>query len=340
MFLNHNLIIGQKWNSVFTLLTALTLSFSGCKTDDATPPPAQTITQLINANSRFTLLKAALAKAGLDVTLGAAGTYTLFAPTDDAFKAFGFSSEAVINSATPALLQSVLQYHVLGTKLETSAMPTATNTPQPTQFLTNPVYITKAASTSATTISVNGARLIQGQDAMNVQASNGVIHAIDRILLPPAFGNIPTTIAQVPTILALLSPTSGFSFKLLQQAVTRAGIGGALTAAGPLTVFAPTDNAFRAAMLDSAAIANTPVATLTTVLSYHVLNNSRAYTPTLTSGASLTTLQGGSITVGTSTTAVTVTGKGNGTTASTVTGPDITASNGVIHIIDRLLLPQ
>lgn len=343
MSFKNNLSTGRTWSLPFTLLTALAVSFSSCKTEESTPPPPQTITQQINASSKFTLLKAALTKAGLDVTLGAAGTYTVFAPTDDAFKAFGLASETALALAPVDLLRSVLQYHVLGTKLETSAMPTATNTAQQTLLATLPLYITKTASASGTStgaISVNGAHLILGQGATDVQASNGVIHSIDRILLPPLYGDIPKTIAQIPTIYALLAPTAGISFKLLQQAVTRAGttVGGALSAAGPITVFAPTDNAFKASGFDSTKIANTPAAMLATVLSYHVVNG-RLYTPTLTNGSSLTTAAG-TITVATSATATTVTGKGNGTTASNVVGPDVTATNGVIQIIDRLLLPQ
>ena len=341
MFLNHNLPAGRKWSLLFTLFIGLTLSFSACKKQDTATPTVPTISEQLNGSSNFTLLKAALKQAGLDATLGAAGTYTLFAPTDDAFKAFGLSSEAVIKLAPANLVQSVFQYHLIGTKLEPSAIPVASNTAQQTLFPLGSVYLTKpvaitTSGTSTTTVAVNGAHVL----AAGTEASNGIIYPIDRILLPPVYGDIPTTIKNIPTIFALLAPSAGVTFNLLQQAVTRAGIGGALTATGPLTVFAPTDAAFKAVGYDSVAIAKMPVANLTAVLSYHVLNNSRVYTPTLTNGSSLTTLQGGTITVGTSTTATTVTGKGNGTSASNIIGPDVTASNGVIQIIDRLLLPQ
>ena len=340
MSYNHNLIAGRTCSIPAVLLIALLFSFSACKTDDSPIQPPATITEQINTGSKFTLLKAALKQAGLDVTLGATGAYTLFAPTDDAFRAFGLTSDLVIAAASPDLVKSVMQYHVLGTKVESSAIPTATNTAQQTLFPLGSVYLTKpvavtTATGSTTTVAVNGARVLDN----GTQASNGIIYPIDRILLPPAYGNIPNTLASIPTIYALLAPSAGISFKLLQQAVTKAGIGGPLTATGPLTVFAPTDNAFRASGYDSAAIARAPAATLATVLGYHVVN-SRTYTPTLTNAASLTTLQGGTITVGVSTTAVTVTGKGNGTTASNIIGPDVTATNGVIQIIDRLLLPQ
>ncbi|GAB4022533.1 fasciclin domain-containing protein [Spirosoma koreense] len=349
MFLNHNLPAGQKWGWMLTVLTGLTLAFNACKKEDSTPPTVQTITDQINGGSNFTLLKAALSQAGLSGALGSAGTYTLLAPTDDAFKAFGLTSEAIIKLAPVDLVKSVIQYHVLPTKLDASTIPAAANTAQQTLFagvagpssvyFTKPVAVT-ASGVSTTAITVNGAHILQA----NQQASNGIIHVIDRILLPPIYGSIPTTIAQIPTVYALLAPTAGVSFKLLQQAVTRAGAttASSLSATGPLTVFAPTDNAFKASGFDSTKIANTPAATLATVLGYHVVPG-RIYTPTLTNGASLSTAAGaaaGTLTIGTSATAVTVTGKGNGTSASNIVGPDVTASNGVIQIIDRLLLPQ
>ena len=338
MAVKQNPPASRKATLLLALCTVLALSFSACKKEDNPVMQPQTIAEQINGNANFTLLKAALTQAGID--LSAAGPYTLLAPTNAAFQAFGLTNETVIKLAPADLVRSVLAYHVIGSKVETSAIPAIPNTAIPTSLSSTVVFVTKGVSTSSTsttTISVNGARLIPG--STDVQASNGVIHTIDRILLPPLYGNIPNTINQIPQIYALLAPTAGISFRLLQQAVTRAGIGGALTAAGPLTVFAPTDNAFRAAGFDSVAIANAPVATLASVLSYHVLNNTRAYTPTLTNGSSLSTLQGGTITANVSTTAVTVTGRGNGTNASTIIGPDVTATNGVIHIIDRLLTP-
>ncbi|CAN5654794.1 hypothetical protein BH09BAC4_BH09BAC4_24140 [soil metagenome] len=339
MQLNSILPAGRKVGFLLATLTALTLSFSSCKKEDNPPTVAPTITETINQGSQFTLLKLALVKAGLDATLGAAGSYTLFAPTDDAFKLFGYGDAAAINAAPAVLLKTVLQYHVLGTKLTSATIPAAINTPQLTQASGASVYISKVTSTSSTTaISVNGAHVIQAGGAggqTEFQASNGTVFAIDRILLPPVLGDIVATIQGIPTLL----PNPLFSFKLLNQAVTKAGIGGALTAAGPLTVFAPTDNAFKASGFDSTAIAKATVAQLTSVLSYHVLNNSRTYTPLITSGSSLTTLQGGTITTAVSTSAVAVTGRGNGTLPSIIIGPDVSASNGVIQVIDRLLLP-
>ncbi|QMW03794.1 fasciclin domain-containing protein [Spirosoma foliorum] len=326
---------GRSWGLLLTLFTALTLSFTACKKQDDTTPALSTITEIINNGSKFTLLKAALVKAGLDGTLSQAGTYTVFAPTDDAFKLFGYGDVAAINAAPVDILKAVLQYHVLPTRIESSAIPLAVNTAQQTLLSNAVLYTSKVSSStstssSSTTLSVNGAHILQADGL----ASNGVIYAIDRVLLPPLFGNVAATIQSIP----LLLPTA--SFKLLQAAVLKAGTQTAatLTATGPITVFAPTDAAFKAMGYDSAKIATAPAGALANVLSYHVLN-SRTYTPLITNGSSLSTLQGGTITAGISTTALTVTGRGNANTASNITGPDITATNGVVHIIDRLLIP-
>lgn len=325
----------RSWSLLLTLLTALTLSFSACKNQDETTPTLSTITEIINTGSKFTLLKAALVRTGLDGTLNQPGTYTLFAPTDDAFKLFGYGDVATVSAAPVETLKAVLQYHVLGTRLESSAIPVAVNTAQQTLIPNAVLYTSKVSSgtsttSSSTTLSINGAHVLQADG----QASNGVIYAIDRILLPPVFGNVVVTIQNI----SLLFPTA--TFKLLQAAVTKAGTqtAGVLTGTGPITVFAPTDAAFKAVGYDSATIAKAPAGVLANILSYHVLN-SRTYTPLITNGSSLTTLQGGTLTAGISTTALTVTGRGNSNTASNITVPDITATNGVVHIIDRLLIP-
>lgn len=323
---------GRSWSLLLTLVTVLTLSFSSCKPDETTPT-LSTITELINTGSKFTLLKAALVRTGLDGTLSQPGTYTVFAPTDDAFKRFGYGDVATVSAAPVETMRAILQYHVLGTRLESSAIPVAINTAQQTLVPNAPLYTSKISSgtstaASSTTLSINGAHVLQADG----QASNGVVYAIDRILLPPVLGNVVTTIQNS----SLLFPT--VSFKLLQAAVTKAGVGAVLTGPGPITVFAPTDAAFKAVGYDSATIAKAPVGVLTNILSYHVLN-SRTYTPLISNGSSLTTLQGGTITAGISTTALTVTGQGNSNTASNIIGPDISATNGVVHIIDRLLIP-
>jgi uncharacterized surface protein with fasciclin (FAS1) repeats len=327
MFSNFSKINRRFSGLLAASFLALAVTLTSCKDEEnpITTPTPQTIAQLVTSNSQFTLLSAAVARAGLGTTLSGAGPFTVFAPSDAAFRAAGFADAAAFNAVPVATLSNILLYHVVSGSVASSAIP-AGQTAQATALTTNgTAYITKASSTSGTGVSVNGARVVQA----DVQASNGVIHVIDKVLMPPV-GDI-LAVAQSDTTLTYLV-----------AAALRGGtaVTGALSGTTPLTVFAPTNAAFRAAGFPTiAAINAAPVATLTNILTYHVVPGVRAYSPTLTNGASITTFQTGAVTVGVTSTGVTILGKGNGTNASNVTTADVTATNGVVHKIDRVLLP-
>jgi len=326
---------GRRTLGLLTLsLFAFALTFTACKDEEnpITVPTGQTITQFVAGNN-FSLLNAAVTKAGLATTLSGTGPFTLFAPTDDAFRAAGFADAAAVNAAADTTLRRILLYHVVSGSLPASAIPTS-QTALPTSLSANgTVYVSKAASTSGTGVSVNGARVVQADG----QATNGIVHAIDQVLMPPA-GNI-LQIAQRDTSLSLLTAAA-----LRGGALVTGALSGTATA---LTVLAPTNAAFRAAGFPTVAAINlAPEATLTAVLTNHVIANARAYSPTLTNGP-ITTFGGGAVTatVGTGS-SVTLLSRGNGTNVSnvlanspTARNRDISATNGVIHKIDRVLLP-
>lgn len=301
------------------LASAMLLTLSSCNNDDDDAQPAQqNITDLVVSNSDFSLLEAAVIRAGLADALRS-GTLTVFAPTNAAFQAAGFANEAAINAAPVATLQAVLQYHVVGQRLGASDIATAANTEVKT-LSNGTLYVTK----NDAGVSVNGARVTQA----DLAAANGVIHVIDKVLMPAT-----QTIVQI----AQGNP----NLSLLVAAVTRAGapVANALSAAGPLTVLAPTNAAFQAAgFADAAAINAAPVQTLTNILTYHVIP-ARAFSTNLTNGASLTTAQGGQLRANVSTSAVSFLGTGNNNQAANVVNANILATNGVIHVIDRVLLP-
>ncbi|QHW00688.1 fasciclin domain-containing protein [Spirosoma endbachense] len=330
---------GRKWGLLSALLVALIFTFSACKKNDDNTPTVPTIYDLINngngTTNQFTLFKKAITRANLAGALRQPGTYTVFAPTDAAFKLLGpaYADTVAINNIPIVQLTAVLQYHILSTKTESAAIPTALLTPVPTLGGSS-LYLSKVASTSGTSssISANGARIVLADQ----QASNGVVHVIDRVLVPPILGDLVGTIQAIPG----LFPTVSFTF--LQAAVAKVGAASSLTGTTPLTVFAPTDAAFTAAIPTIKTVADInalPVATLGQILQYHIVPG-RVFTPLISSGSSLTTAQTGTITYAASTTAITVTGKGNGGTASNIIFPDIPATNGVINVVDRLLLPQ
>lgn len=313
------------------LLLGFGAAFTACKDDNENPDtisPLSNITDLVTAGDQFTLLEAAVVKAGLATTLSGTGPFTVFAPTDAAFRATPYNTVEAINAADANTLRNILLYHVVSGNFPAASLPTS-QTALPTSLSVNgTAYVSKAASTSGTTgtnVSINGARVVQA----DVQASNGTVHVIDKVLLPPA-GNI----LQV----ALADPT----LSLLAVAAARGGtaVTGALSGTTALTVFAPTDAAFQATPYSTTALINAaPVEVLTAILTNHVVANARAFSPTIVGGP-ISTFGGGSVTatIGSSN-AITLLSRGNGTNVSNVTTPDITATNGVIHKIDRVLLP-
>lgn len=297
--------------------------FMGACTDkevDKRPTP-QTITDVVLANNDFSILRAAVQHAGLADALRG-GTLTVFAPNNAAFQASGFADAAAVTALPAATVKSVLQYHVLGSTVTASQIAVGTNTAVPTLGGMN-VYISKPTASSG--VSVNNARVTTA----DVQAANGVIHIIDRVMMPPT-----------QNLLDVAKGNPNFTY--LVAAATRAAssnpvIVAALTSStDAYTVFAPTNDAFIAAGFPTiAAIQAADAATLAAVILYHVVPG-RAFSPILTNGA-VKTAGGGNVTVDVSN-GVTVKGKTN-TQASKVVMADILATNGVVHVIDRVLLP-
>ena len=319
----------QPISRLLTSLLVFTLTFTGCqnKANEIALPVPRTIPELLSSNGKFTLLSAALNRAGLATTLAGAGPFTLFAPTDDAFRAAGFADAAAINAAPVATLTNILQYHLINGSVAGSAIATG-QTAQATALATNgTVYLSKAASTmGGVGLSINEGRVVQA----DVLASNGMVHVINRVLMPP-MGNI-LAVAQADT-----------SLSLLVALINRAGpdIIKTLSGPGPITVFAPTNMALRLdGISDTTAIKQAQVTAITSILTNHVIPGVRAYSPTLLNGTAITTAGGGSLTITTGTgNAVGIKSRGNGTVIPKVIAPGITVTNGVINKIDRVLLP-
>jgi uncharacterized surface protein with fasciclin (FAS1) repeats len=232
-----------------------------------------------------------------------------------------------IPAGSPSIttLRNILLYHVLAGRKTAADFPVGTSA-QPTQkpaLATGVNDNTVYASKVGTTISLNVTTRVVTAD---VAASNGIIHAIDRVLAPPT-----STIAGIVTASAAASPAR---FTLLLQALQRPAAVALLTAAAApgsnLTVFAPTDAAFQAllAQLGLTALNQVPDATLVAVLQLHVVS-SRAFSSDLAEGQVVMALGG----------PVTVSGAGNGINNANVITANILATNGVVHVIDRVLLP-
>jgi len=312
--------------SKLTLATAvLATTLAGCggdDDDDHMPVATQGNIAEVAKEKGFNALLAAVSKANIGATLTApAAQLTVFAPTDKAFedlaRSLGYTdATAMVNALPASALQSILSYHVLATRKPAADLRSG----GPTQATTytyanmpatlaidaaNGVKLTDAALTSATVVTAD------------VPASNGVVHAIDKVLVPPGVLNI-VQMAQVNPI-----------FGSLVTAVVAADLQGTLAGAGPFTVFAPTNAAF------AAAPQNLSVPQLRTVLTYHVLNG-QVLSAQIPFGTPVPTVAGQTIafTAGTpptirDTTAI----------AAKLVAVDVRASNGVIHVIDKVLIP-
>ncbi len=309
--------------STFAIALSVPVLITGCDKDD--DPVNNTITDVVVGNASFTTLEAAVVKAGLQTTLSGTGPFTVFAPDDAAFTASGITS-TVLNSLTPAQVSGILLYHTLGAKVTAADVPAGPNA-KVTTASGDSVFVTK----NANGVFINGIKV----NTADVAADNGVIHVIGRVLNPPVGNIVETAVAS--------------GLDSLVKAVTRATTapGGDPTLAGTLstarlTVFAPTNAAFTQLLgaLSLTDINQIPVGTLLAVLRYHVVGG-RAFSSDLTNG-SLPMLAGGNTTTNlTNGTGggPSIQGNGNGGNRSNITATNIVCRNGVVHLIDRVLLP-
>jgi len=294
---------------------------AGCKKESKPQPPVQgsTITDIVSSNASFSLLKTAVIKAGLATTLSSTGPFTVFAPSDTAFNGSGVGS-SVIGALSGDKLKSILLYHTIPSKILAKDVPAGPNAKVVTAG-GDSVFVTK----NGAGVFVNGVPVTQA----DILASNGVVHAVARVLMPPV-GNLVQSV-QADT-----------SLTYLVAAVLRASQGSAdlatiLSSGGIFTVFAPTNNAFRTAgfaTTDAINAANPD--DLAAILTYHAISG-RIFSSDLTEGAQPVTVNGSKLTISLSGGA-TVKGISN-STGSNITAANIVASNGVIHKIDQVLLP-
>ena len=270
----------------------------------------------------FTALLAAASKAGLAAPLAdSSSQLTVFAPTNAAFNnlaiALGFADASAMVNALPAtVLKDILSYHVLASR-KTAADLIAGPAAQPTlySFQGQPATVSFSAS--------GGARLTDAVlttanvTTADVGARNGIIHVVDKVLVPPGVLNVVQMAQLNPNLSSLVS------------AVVSANLQGSLAGPGPFTVFAPANAAF------AEAPSGLTTQQLTTVLTYHVLG-SQVLASQIPFGTPVATLSGQSIMInsGTPTTIADTTA-----TLARITATDIRASNGVIHLIDKVLIP-
>jgi len=267
---------------------------------DAGSAALKDIVETAVAAGSFKSLADSLTKAGLVDALKGTGPFTVFAPNDDAFKAFETANPGVLAGLSKDALANILKYHVIS---GTAAKSTDLKNGALVTTLAGPVV---AVDLSGSKPKINDATVTSA----DILATNGVIHVIDKIIVPP--GDIIEVATKAGT------------FKSLADALTSAGLVDSLKGTGPFTVFAPTDDAFKA--LTTAPTGDA----LKTVLLYHVVSGIVGPTDLKNGGVAMT-LAKSPILFDLSSGAKVNTAK--------ITTTNVVAKNGVIHVIDAVIVP-
>jgi transforming growth factor-beta-induced protein len=293
-----------------TVATAATIAFL-CAATFVQAADKKDIVDTAVAAGSFKTLAAALGAADLVEALKGKGPFTVFAPTDEAFaKLPAGTVETLLKPENRDQLTAVLTYHVVAGQVPAKQ-----------------VVDLKGANTlngQRVDIAVAGGKVTVDKANVvktDIHCSNGIIHVIDSVILPSG-----------DDIVATASKAGGF--KTLLAAAKAAGLAEALTGKGPFTVFAPTDEAFAKLPEGTVATLLKPEnkAKLAAILKYHVVSG-RVYSEDALAAKKAKTLQGSEIHISVSG------GKAKINDANLVT-TDLDASNGVIHVIDSVILPQ
>ena len=306
---------------VFALIF-FAIAFVSCDNND--DPVDNTITGLALRNSNLKILVQALTRADLATTLQGVGPFTVFAPTDAAFTTFLKTTPyATINDVPKDVLTQILLNHVVSGSVKSTALSTG--------------YIKTLAKGSASTsntlsmyvdltsgVKLNGVAKVTTADVM---ASNGVIHVVDGVI------GLPTIVTH-----AMANPM----FSTLVSALTynpQSGFAGVLsgTTSSPFTVFAPTNAAFTAFLGETtySSLSAIPANVLEKTLKYHVVTGANVLSTALTDNQVITTFSGQTATVKfTPTRLLDVSGRN-----CNIIATDVQCSNGVIHVLEKVLLP-
>ena len=309
----------SKFQSIFGFLLVgiLTFGFIACEKEPVEPDPEpQSIAQIAAGDEQFSTLVSALERVGLVSVLDNPGNFTVFAPTNAAFQALGVDLSTLSDEA----LTEILLYHVLGGKVastdlqtgQTYATTAAETGPGNTQLS---ILIEKNASGNVT---INGSAKVTAAD---VEATNGVIHIVDGVLLPLDVVGHASANSNFTQLVGALGAANGDLVSTLQGD-------------GPWTVFAPLNSAFETI---AGTVATLSADQIASVLTYHVVAGANVVSSDLTDGMTVKTVQGEEFTVNIDGSNVTIT-DANGNSANVVL-TDVQATNGVIHVLDAVIIP-
>jgi uncharacterized surface protein with fasciclin (FAS1) repeats len=322
------------------LTLALTLAACGGDDEDTAAEPAQPaatapadgeaseaasadiVTTAVEAGN-FTTLAQALEAAGLVETLQGEGPFTVFAPTDEAFAKLPEGTlEDLLKPENKDQLTDILTYHVVEGEVTSDQLEDG--------------QMAMTLQGGELPVSIMGGTVMVGDATVttpDVRASNGVIHVIDTVLLPPADASAEGAGGSAEADIVETAVEAG-NFSTLATALESAGLVDTLQTGGPFTVFAPTDEAFaklpEGTLEDLLKPENKDQ--LTEILTYHVAEG-EVPASALEDGQAIPTLQGGEL-------SVSLGGSGVSIGDASVTTPDVGASNGIIHVIDTVLIPM
>jgi uncharacterized surface protein with fasciclin (FAS1) repeats len=325
---------------VLPVLLSFSITITSCKKAEDVPTivAINTITdKLVEDSANYRLLTQAIKKAGLDFKFKTTGAYTLFAPDDTAFLNAGFTASLIKDSISAAALSNIILYHTISPKVLSTNI-TVDSLKRIICLNGDSIYLYKSL---ADAVFVNGMPIIK----VDKEADNGVIHKLRTVLKQPTKNIVDSAIgAGLDSLLVAITRVNA----------TANASGGDTTFTATLkskslTVFAPSNAAFRALLtaLSFTRISQIPVMQLKEILKYHVVEG-RVFSPQLKngqqpmlSGATIKT----TIDISASTPTIKGTNIGNlivtGTANNTcnIIATNIMCRNGVVHLIDRVLLP-
>jgi len=268
-------------------------------------------------------LVSALKAADLVKTLSGKGPFTVFAPTNKAFKGIPTAELAYLLAPEQKdTLTKLLEYHVASGSLESSDLKNGEKIKtlegdNVSISITVVKHNTSNTTTNTTVVKVDDATV----EKANVKASNGVVHVIDEVLVPSGFSKLLKNIPEVAT---------AANFTTLVKAVGVANLSSTLSGAGPFTVFAPTDAAFAALPNGTLEKLLKDPKELAKVLEYHVVKG-EVTSKDLKDGP-VKTVEGQSVTIK-------ISGSDVSVNKAKVIKANVFAVNGVIHVIDAVLIP-
>jgi uncharacterized surface protein with fasciclin (FAS1) repeats len=296
-------------------LIAVTAFASGTREQEPMQP---TIAEIAAADERFSTLVTALDAAGLVDTLNSEGPFTVFAPTNDAFAALPDGALDGLLADTEALT-AVLLYHVA-----------------PGRYMASDVMgLSEANTASGETLMIksdsNGVMVNNSRVVItDIEASNGVIHVVDNVILPPQEMAMEEAEPMDRADIVDIAVEDG-RFTTLVSAVEAAGLVDTLKSDGPFTVFAPTDEAFSKLPQGTVEALLGDLPTLTNILLYHVV-------PGKVMASDVVALTSAGTAADSDIRIEVMDGKVMVNDAQVII-TDIEASNGVIHVIDTVILP-